>query len=310
MLADCETGYILDMILYTGSAVDADKQDEHGLAGNVVKKMVDRYYGKNHVLYTDNFYTHPALSKFLLSKKLHTVGTVRQKRRGFPKFQGQLRKGDIERQQADNMLAFRWMHNKEVRMLSTIHKGEMQDSGKVDKKTQQRVDKPDAVLDYNVNMRLIDKKDMMVGSIECIRKCVKWYKKLFLHLIDVTVLNAYHLWSIKTGKRTSLRLFQKTVLCQLLEKHGQVQPLVHHKPRANMPDRLLARDYISRHHLIDIPASAQAAGKRNKGQRRCHVCANTTVRQQENKKVTQKCQECDLAFCLPCFKDYHCLTKY
>lgn len=309
MLADCETGYILDTIIYSGMPEDADKNDVHGLAGNVVKKLVDRYYGRNHILYTDNFYTAPALAKFLLSQKTHMVGTVKRKRKNYPHYHGRLAKGVVEKKMDtdQSMLAFRWMDNREVLFLSTVHEGRMVDTGKKDRH-QQTIQKPDAIIDYNVNMRMIDKKDMMVGGVECLRKSVKWYKKLFFHLIDVTMLNAYHLWCVKTGLRPKLRLFSKAVINQLLEKYGQVQPEKGHRSVENLPDRLQCRDYLSRHYLEAVPPPEGA--RRPRGQKRCYVCATTERREKVRKDVGQQCKECGVGFCLECFKDFHTLKKF
>ena len=92
------------------------------------------------------------------------------------------------------MLAIKWKDKRDVHLLTTFHKGELQDTGKTDHKTNDPVIKPDVVTDYTVNMRLIDKADMQIGNVECLRKSVKWYKKLFFHLIDISVLNAYNFY--------------------------------------------------------------------------------------------------------------------
>ena len=77
--------------------------------------------------------------------------------------------------------------------------------------------KPDVVQDY---MRLVDKSDMQIGKVECVRKTLKCYKKVFLHLIDICVLNTYDLYKVQTGKNISLRLFSHTVVAELLATYG------------------------------------------------------------------------------------------
>lgn len=66
----------------------------------------------------------------------------------------------------------------------------MQDSSKVDRNAEEPVLKADAVIDYNKNMWLIDKSDV-ISSNDCLCKIMKWYKKAFVHLLDITVLNSY-----------------------------------------------------------------------------------------------------------------------
>ena len=56
-------------------------------------------------------------------------------------------------------------------------------------------------VDYNKNMHLVDKLDMQISAIEFVRIMVKWHKKLFLHILDVTILNSYNIFVKKTGKK-------------------------------------------------------------------------------------------------------------
>ncbi|KAJ8369425.1 hypothetical protein SKAU_G00094530 [Synaphobranchus kaupii] len=51
--------------------------------------------------------------------------------------------------------------------------------------------KPACVLDYNKKMGAVDRADMITSFVDCARKSTKWYKKLFFHLLDTAVLNAY-----------------------------------------------------------------------------------------------------------------------
>ena len=58
---------MLDMIVYTGKRSDipvVSKKDPLGKSGAVVQKMMAPYLGKGHILYTDNWYTSPALCQF------------------------------------------------------------------------------------------------------------------------------------------------------------------------------------------------------------------------------------------------------
>lgn len=60
--------------------------------------------------------------------------------------------GDCELQHSGKILAINWLGKCDITMMSTIHQGDMKDSGKEDCKTKEAVMKPDAVLDYNENM--------------------------------------------------------------------------------------------------------------------------------------------------------------
>ncbi|KAK8773336.1 hypothetical protein V5799_012131 [Amblyomma americanum] len=87
----------------------------------------------------------------------------------------------------DQLLFARWKDKREVLMLTTKHKGGMVESGKVDKKTGESRKIPLSVSKYNLCMGAVDKVDMVVtvtGTVT--RKSMKWYKKYFFHLLDIT----------------------------------------------------------------------------------------------------------------------------
>lgn len=308
VLCDCETGTILDMIVYTGTDVDIPKNDPLGISGAVVKKMMGDYMGKGHVLYTDNWYTSPQLCEYLHGQQTGSCGTVRKNRKHMPKFQERMPRGSVELQKSGKVLAINWHDKRQVSMLTTLHHGHMVDTGKEDYRTQERIKKPDVVVDYNINMRLVDKSDCQLASLECVRKTSKWYHKLFYHIIDISMLNAYNMYLVKTGKRPKLREFSYNVVYQLLEKYGTVAPIARGRRQTVGPDRLLGKDYITRHHLEYLPYTLQG-GRRS--QRRCHVCMNTKKRGRERKMVTTICKACDVPLCVaPCFMEFHTMKEY
>ena len=197
-----------------------------------------------------------------------------------------------------------------MNMLSTIHKGEMQETGKFSRRTGERIFKPDAVIDYNINMRFVDKSDMMIGEIDCLRKNNRWYRKACLHIFDMCMLNALLLCKVQVGGITqpSLRQFSKAVVLQVLAKFGKVTPaLPRRHSDVGLPDRLQAREWVTCHQLVHLPRTA--AGKPGVG--RCRVCSNTTRRPRARKMSVYQCQECQVALCVtPCYAEFHSLVKY
>lgn len=74
------------------------------------------------------------------------------------------------------MLAMQWVNSRPVNMLTTVHAGDLQDTGKVDRRTREPAMKPDAMIDNNIKMRLVDKSDVMVMEIDYLRKTRKLYR--------------------------------------------------------------------------------------------------------------------------------------
>jgi len=63
-------------------------------------------------------------------------------------------------------------------------------TGKTDYENN-NIRKPDCIIKYNESMGSVDKTDMLLSRVECVRKTIKWYKKVYIHLIDMALLNAY-----------------------------------------------------------------------------------------------------------------------
>ncbi|XP_069181274.1 piggyBac transposable element-derived protein 4-like [Procambarus clarkii] len=143
--------------------------------------------------------------KYLLAHNTGICGTVKAHRKEIPVFGISIAVGDCQLHKYDNMLSVRWRDRREVNMLTTIHTGGMLDSGKVYFQMHFPIYKPDCVIDYSMNMRLVDKCDMMLSAVECMRKSVKWMKKFFFHLIDVAVLNCFNIYLNRHRQKEKLQ---------------------------------------------------------------------------------------------------------
>ena len=51
------------------------------------------------------------------------------------------------------------------------------------------------------------------------RKTRKWYIKLFFHLVDMSLYNAYSLYKVNSGKKLQFVEFRKRVVEQIFEQH-------------------------------------------------------------------------------------------
>jgi hypothetical protein len=85
---------------------------------------------------------------------------------------------------SQEMFAVKWRDRRKVTGLMTMLRDVMVTLNK-DRKTQEYVRKPQCVTDYSKKMGAIDHSDMMLSSVECVRKTIKWYKNLFLQCQSV-----------------------------------------------------------------------------------------------------------------------------
>lgn len=86
VLCDCETGYILDILVYSGTNIDFNRNDPLGSTGGLVKTLLAPYMDKGHILYIDSYYSSPQLSRLFHTKKVGTCCTVRKTRKKMPPF--------------------------------------------------------------------------------------------------------------------------------------------------------------------------------------------------------------------------------
>lgn len=193
VLCDCQTGIILDFIIYTGKGTNVGCEDDKdsGLSSKVVKTLMEPYLNNNHTIFMDNWYSSPDLFSWLDENNTGACGTVNPKRKNLPCLAKKMKPGDVSVRNKGNMITVKWCDKRPVTVLSTVDKHSMVS---VDTRSHKGVLKPKCVLNYNSNMGSVDKSDMMISYNDSTRKGQKWYIKLFFHLLDLSVLNAYYLY--------------------------------------------------------------------------------------------------------------------
>ena len=129
-------------------------------------------------------------------------------------------------------------------------------------------------------------------------------------MFDMCMLNALVLYKVQVGgiQQPSLRLFSKGVIAQLLEKFGRVTAVNPRRHSDTQPDRLEAKNFLSRHVLVSMPLT-RAGGRVSQGT--CRVCSMTTRRPRTRKSTSYRCSECLVPLCAnQCFNDYHTLQRF
>ncbi|CAF1289214.1 unnamed protein product [Adineta ricciae] len=302
VLCDCRTGFILDFVIYTGSQTEIQRDNHLGIPGSIIMTLMQPYLQRGHNLFVDNWYTSPRLFELLHANSTGACITVRRNRIGMPDFTNKLKRGEYEYQHTDILLCERWFDKREVTILSTTHKPQMASSGKVHYATGEQIQKPESVKDYIENMSAVDRSDMQISYVECVRKTVKWYKKLFFHLLDISILNSHILYKQKTGRTIHSCDFRLQLIRQIIETYGKPKAPTGRPTTGDNPVRLIARHFPS---LIPSTLTKQNP------QRKCVVCAKTTRRTKKRTDSRYECTECDVGLCVSgCFQDYHTLKYF
>ena len=244
-LCDSHSGYVCHVSLYAGKELDQREDEEDVGQGHAVVMELMRsggYLDKGYHLYTDNFYTKPALADALVEKLTPLTGTVASNSVGLPdsmktdkrrKLKLRLKVGEMRymRQGLKLLVGFREKasQDKPVLVMSTAHKA-MSEKRLIRHKER---NKPTMIYDYNTYMGGVDLSDKKVYHIAAERATHRYWVKLFRNLLDISVLNAYEIYKLSVNDQQRKRKYDFVVdviesLCGPVDEpnpQAPIQPL-------------------------------------------------------------------------------------
>jgi len=302
-----QNGYTCRFRVYTGA--DASSNEITSLIGtdacNMNKTeqltvyMMLPFLGKGYSLYVDNYYTTVALFQYLHKNSTNVCGTVRKNRVPNIIKNHKLQKGESKYFARGNLMRTKFADKKEVYLLSSLHT-----TGTTTVAQHGRrhtfVEKPNAVIAYNQRMGAVDRMDQLLEPYSAPRKSLKWYHKLAIHLIQVSMLNAYCLYrsNFVGSRRKTFLQFQHCVLTAMFFNHDLSAPTLAEQTltRTDFLSRLVGRHFIAR-----LPAS----DKKQHPTKRCRVCHARGLMRKETRYFCNDCPS-KPGLCIDkCFEIYH-----
>lgn len=217
------SGFCYKFEIYTGTENDSNRrlsnEPDLGSSSNVVVRLA-REIPRNcfHKLFFDNYYTSIPIINFLAKKGIHSLGTVRRNRIPGCKMPTdneckKLKRGEfgefVANHEGTEISNVYWKDNKIVTLLSSFVGSEpVKMVKRYDRKKRERVDIPcpAIVTQYNMHMGGVDLLDSIVGRYKIKMRSRKWYMRLFYHLIDITVINAWLLYRRNNQNKTVMKL--------------------------------------------------------------------------------------------------------
>jgi len=167
-----------------------------------------------------------------------------------------------------------WRDKRNVNVISTMHDASVAPvPGKLDKVSGQPILKPTAIQDYNKHMGAVDKSDQMVLLNTTVRKTLKWTKKLFFHLLDLSATNAFILYQLQGGRWNHFRFAKsqcKELLSAATDDPDYVKPRKAGRFSSATEARLQCRD--SPHRPVQVPSTL----KTKSAMHACAVCKSHT----------------------------------
>lgn len=304
MLCESSTGYIWNAIIYTGKVTQFNpKYSDYGMATSSVLTLIKPLLNQGYCVTTNNFYTSPELNEFLLKNKTDAYGTVRANRRDMPSMFGKkkLKTGELVAWQIGKIMALRWRDKKDVCLMSTVPNTS---TGMVRTKGGKEVMKPQVVTDYNKTMGGVDRADQAITFYPAMRKeQKKYYKKIFRHLLEQCLWNAYILHREKSDKPLVHSDFIWKVAEQIFVNH-QIPSMAVNRPGRRAVGVVNLERLTGRHFMDFIPPTE----KKSAPTRMCVVCCSK--RDDNGKRIQRetrfRCPDCDVRLCaVPCYKISH-----
>lgn len=244
-------------------------------------------------VYCDNYYTSPNLCDLLFADGFGCCGTVRLNRKRIPPQFGKkkLNQGEVTHYKNGNILGIKWQDKRCVSLLTTIHDASMTRITRRSRRATggvQDIYKPTAIDKYNHFMGGVDRADQLVTYYGFCHFTKKWWKRIFFHLLDTTIVNAYILYKQAHPNNNLSHLDFRICIAEALLLEQPAFTVGTSRPTSvDTPIRLMN---VGQH--FPEPSS----------RRRCKVC---------DKRPVFKCGSCDVTLCVhPCFKKYHTLKKY
>ncbi|CAN2388364.1 Transposase IS4, partial [Pristimantis euphronides] len=217
-LCESTSGYTFKFRIYEGK----DRRIEPpncppslGISGKIVWDLVHPLLDQGYHLYLDNFYTSVPLFQCLASRSTVACGTARKCQRSLPKplVSQLLRRGDSAALCSGNVLCVKYKDKRDVLVLTSIHGHSSAPFPVRGSRTETL--KPTCILDYNRYMGGVDLADQVLQPYNAMRKKKAWYKKLSVHLVQMSMYNAYVLYQ-GAGHTVRFLEFQEQVLKALL----------------------------------------------------------------------------------------------
>lgn len=206
------------------ACVQIDGEPSLGAASDVIVRLCrDIPSNVNHKVYYDNYFSSLPLVAYLDTRKIHTVSTIRQNRlKNFePRSEKEMKalgRGAILEKStkvgSTNIRAVQWYDNKVVTLASSYCGTEPVSKVKRFFKSEnckKEVECPDIVRVYNKHMGGVDLQDSLLGLYPIKVKSKKWYHRIFYHMLDVAVVNAWIL-----DKKIKRQLGQEDKIIPLL----------------------------------------------------------------------------------------------
>ena len=202
-----------------------------------------------------------------------------------------------------------WLDNKVVSMLTTMENAN--NSLQVRRKTKTAgvwstkvVRQPQAIATYNKYMNAVDRSDQILATNNVLRKCRRWWKTLFFHLIDIAVVNSYILFREHQVQFPDVVELQRTADYSLAHFREEIVRQICGFPEYSEPPVVSAAGPFPPHKFETVHMPVFTNEKKNcvvcykqgRGQRQCYSTCSAPQCRSKHMHVTKLKN---------CFEEFH-----
>jgi hypothetical protein len=197
------------------------------------------------------------------------------------------------------LVALSWMDSKPVNMLATGCSTQVTSVLRTKKDgTRSTVPCPQLVVDYGLGMGGVDVHDQLRLQRYSIQKCIslrKYYKQLFLCIVDMAVVNGYIVHCITHKKRGEK---PPTHAAYLRRLHVQLLALrtINFETHPNAKDLVSVPISRQQHTLVNTAEFYSSSKQHKRRQYLCKVCSAFADTKTKSFETSFYCQQCSDVF--------------
>ncbi|XP_014290398.1 piggyBac transposable element-derived protein 4 [Halyomorpha halys] len=290
-LVDSCTLYTSNLEIYAGRQPDGP-YNVNNTASEVVMRIAEPILNTGRNITLDNYFTSIPLASELLEKKTTIVGTLRKNKKEIPVRFIETNRRDLHSSlfgftKTSVLVSYKVKHNKNVLVLSTLHKDH-----KIDTETGDLL-LPEVITFYNLTKGAVDMVDRMKGLYSVARVSCRWPLTIFFGMMNIGGINSQIIFKANTNEIIERKIFLKNLSLALIKAH-----------------------LISRSSIQNIATRDRQAMKRIAGLQNEEEDGNETIKthaegfcaycpRRKNKKTKKICGKCKIPIC-PLHTVYKC----
>lgn len=163
--------------------------------------------------------------------------------------------------------------------------------------------RPNAVRIYNLHVGGVDLMDSLVAHYRHSQRNKRWYMRIFYHLINVAVVNAWLLWRKDEKEKMDLLEFKSSIASSLIFTGSSLMPKKKGRPCSSASPSLELS--IKKRKLSNVAKELRFDNGKHYPKKSEGKFALKCKSESCKSKTRYICGRCNVNLCPECFEDFH-----